>query len=270
MNLSNIAQHRTEDHVADWTTFVQAFRNADCGFATAYGSLFAPLHAGAVDELMVVAQLGQSLDGRIATPTGHSKYINGTDGLDHLHRLRALGGCRGGGRRHGTGRRSAAHRAARQRAQSGACGPRSAGRLPPQAKLLTDDGTRRIVIGCEAGRRDLPEGVEYVALAKHEGQLAPSMVLTELAARGFRRILIEGGADTISRFAHAGCLDRLHVVVAPIILGAGRPGINLPAIERVDQAMRAPMRAVALGDEVLFDCDLSAQRRQVGCAKKST
>jgi hypothetical protein len=59
-------------------------------------------------------------------------------------------------------------------------------------------------------------------------------------------------------------------VVAPIILGAGRPGINLPAIDRVDQAMRAPMRAVALGDEVLFDCDLSAQRRPVGHAKKST
>jgi riboflavin-specific deaminase-like protein len=270
MNLSSIAQHRAEDHVADWTTFVQAFRNADCGFATAYGSLFAPLHAGAVDDLMVVAQLGQSLDGRIATPTGHSKYINGTDGLDHLHRLRALVDAVVVGV--GTALADDPQLTVRR-----VSGPNPArvvldpqGRLPPQAKLLADDGTRRIVIGCEAGRSDLPAGVEYVPLAKHDGQLAPSMVLTELAARGFRRILIEGGADTISRFAHAGCLDRLHVVVAPIILGAGRPGINLPAIDRVDQAMRAPMRAVALGDEVLFDCDLSAQRRPVGCAKKST
>ena len=37
----------------------------------------------------VVGQLGQSLDGRIATPTGASKYINGHDALCHLHRLRA-------------------------------------------------------------------------------------------------------------------------------------------------------------------------------------
>src|SRR5258706_10172199 len=37
----------------------------------------------------VVAQLGQSLDGRIALPTGESKYINGPAALDHLHRLRA-------------------------------------------------------------------------------------------------------------------------------------------------------------------------------------
>ena len=39
---------------------------------------------------MVVGQIGQSLDGRIATETGHSKYINGPAGLAHLHRLRAL------------------------------------------------------------------------------------------------------------------------------------------------------------------------------------
>ena len=38
----------------------------------------------------VVAQLGQSLDGRIATLTGESRYINGDEGLDHLHRLRAV------------------------------------------------------------------------------------------------------------------------------------------------------------------------------------
>src|ERR1700722_4202831 len=38
----------------------------------------------------VIGQLGQSLDGRIATPTGHSKYISGPEALRHLHQLRAL------------------------------------------------------------------------------------------------------------------------------------------------------------------------------------
>ena len=47
------------------------------------------------------------------------------------------------------------------------------------------------------------------------------------------RGLIEGGADTLSGFLAAGCLDRLHVVVAPIILGSGRPGCTLPAIADV-------------------------------------
>src|SRR4051812_25903843 len=39
---------------------------------------------------VTVGQIGQSLDGRIATPTGHSQYINGSPGLCHLHRLRAV------------------------------------------------------------------------------------------------------------------------------------------------------------------------------------
>ncbi len=43
-----------------------------------------------MDDLVVVGQIGQSLDGRIATESGHSKYINGPAGLAHLHRLRAL------------------------------------------------------------------------------------------------------------------------------------------------------------------------------------
>ena len=40
--------------------------------------------------MVVVGQCGQSIDARIATASGHSHYINGAEGLAHLHRLRAL------------------------------------------------------------------------------------------------------------------------------------------------------------------------------------
>ncbi|MDO8934090.1 MAG: dihydrofolate reductase family protein, partial [Rhodocyclaceae bacterium] len=90
------------------------------------------------------------------------------------------------------------------------------------------------------------------------------------AARGMRRMLIEGGANTVSRFLVAGCLDRLHVIVAPIILGGGGPGLILPPLERADQALRMPTRVHRIEDDVLFDCDLSAQRVTLGVAKKST
>ena len=102
------------------------------------------------------------------------------------------------------------------------------------------------------------------------GRIAPQTIVEALVERGLHRILIEGGAETVSRFLVAGCLDRLHVVVAPIIIGDGRPSFILPPIERVDDALRAPMRAHRLGDEVLFDCDLSDQRKSVGSAKIST
>ena len=107
-------------------------------------------------------------------------------------------------------------------------------------------------------------------IAAPDGRIAPGAILAALAERGLRRILIEGGADTVSRFLAARCLDRLHVMIAPIILGSGRASLNLPPIERVDEAIRAPMRAHVLGDEVLLDCDLSAQRLPVGRAKMST
>ena len=40
--------------------------------------------------MVVVGQIGQTMDGRIATITGQSKYVNGPQGITHLHQLRAL------------------------------------------------------------------------------------------------------------------------------------------------------------------------------------
>jgi diaminohydroxyphosphoribosylaminopyrimidine deaminase / 5-amino-6-(5-phosphoribosylamino)uracil reductase len=142
--------------------------------------------------------------------------------------------------------------------------------LAPTPRVFADNGVRRLLITGQGTRCTPPSGVEIVALAAADGQLAPSAILAALAGRGMRRMLIEGGADTVSRFLAAGCLDRLHVMVAPIILGAGGFGLTLPPIERADQALRMPMRVHKIGDDVLFDCDLSAQRVALGAAKKST
>jgi diaminohydroxyphosphoribosylaminopyrimidine deaminase / 5-amino-6-(5-phosphoribosylamino)uracil reductase len=51
--------------------------------------VFASFRLAATDRPFVIAQLGQSLDGRIATISGESRDINGAAALDHLHRLRA-------------------------------------------------------------------------------------------------------------------------------------------------------------------------------------
>jgi riboflavin biosynthesis pyrimidine reductase len=136
--------------------------------------------------------------------------------------------------------------------------------------VLAPDGARCIIISAGALRADLPANVETIALPCCDGRLDPVAILAALAARGLRRILVEGGAGTISHFFAAGCLDRLHIVVAPLILGTGAASITLPPIERVDEGVRPPTRAHMLGSEVLFDCALTAQRRVIGCAKKST
>jgi riboflavin biosynthesis pyrimidine reductase len=126
-----------------------------------------------------------------------------------------------------------------------------------------------VVVNAIEAPAALPAGVEVMRLAAREGQLAPAEIVAGLAARGFQRILIEGGADTVSRFIAARCVDRLHVLIAPIIMGAGRSSLTLPPIDRLDEAMRAPMRVHNLGGDVLLDCDLSAQRLPIGRANIS-
>ena len=235
-----------------------------------WGDMFGPLQKGVVDDLVVVGQIGQSLDGRIATESGHSKYINGPAGLAHLHRLRALmdGIVIGVGTAIADDPQLTVRRVAGPQPARIVIDPK--GRLGAKARVFADDGARRLLVIARGTRCAPPTGVETIELPATDGQLAPAAILAALAGRGLRRILIEGGAVTVSRFLAAGCLDRMHVMVAPVILGAGRASFILPPVERADQALRVPMHAHQIEDEVLFDCDLSAQRVPIGVAKTST
>lgn len=230
--------------------------------------IFGPLRTGAVDDLVVVGQIGQSLDGRIATTNGHSRYINGPAGLAHLHRLRALVDAVviGVGTALADDPQLTVRRVAGPNPARVVLDPRA--RLAPTARLLADDGVRRLLVRAQGAACELP-GVEILTLPAVGGHIEPAAILAGLADVGLRRVLIEGGADTIARFLAAGCLDRLHVVVAPIILGGGRSGFTLDPIDSVDQALRPAVRLHPLDGEVLFDCDLTAQRAPVGRAKKS-
>ena len=253
-----------------WNPVPAAFRALTFPLASPWEDLFGPLRHGRVDDLVVVAQIGQSLDGRVATETGHSHYINGPASLAHLHRLRALVDAVVVG----VGTALADDPQLTVRRVSGPHPARvvidARGRLPGGAKLLANDGVRRLVVTTAGARPPLPSDVEIINIARTDGQLAPAAILAALAERGLRRVLIEGGADTVSRFLAAKCLDRLHVMVAPIILGSGRASFALPPIARVDEAVLMPIATHRLDDEVLFDCDLSGQRLAVGAAKKST
>jgi diaminohydroxyphosphoribosylaminopyrimidine deaminase/5-amino-6-(5-phosphoribosylamino)uracil reductase len=252
-----------------WLKFSNIFRAGDQPLPQPWDEIFGPLRKGAVDDLVVVGQIGQSLDGRIATETGHSKYINGPAGLAHLHRLRSLVDAVviGVGTAIADDPELTVRRVAGMHPARVVIDPK--GRLGSGAKVFCDNGVPRVLITAEGTLAKPPSGVQVLPLPAVEGRLAPAIILAALAARGMHRVLVEGGADTVSRFLAAGCLDRLHIIVAPVILGAGPPGITLPPVDRADQALRVPMRAHQIDDEILFDCDLSAQRLLVGHASKS-
>ena len=219
-----------------------------CGRALGdpWESLFGPLRPPSI----VVGQLGQSLDGRISTEPGQSTLINGPEGIAHLHRLRALVDAVVVGA--GTVRADDPQLTVRHVA-----GPNPvrvvidpSGTLPADSRAFAADGVHRIVITRQACR-SINGGIEAIALPDTDGRIEPAAILDALQARGLRRVLVEGGAQTVSTFLSAGCLDRLHLTVAPMILGAGVTGLDLPPT-----ALRVPMRAHTLGTDVLFDCDL--------------
>src|SRR3974390_1267422 len=71
------------------------------------------------------------------------------------------------------------------------------GRLPANARMLVQDGARRLIITATNARKSAVNGVEIVPLPLTAGRLAPAAILAELAKPGMRRILIEGGDNTV-------------------------------------------------------------------------
>src|SRR5215467_11784849 len=172
----------------DWCDAMAAIRAGRRNGASRWERIFGPLRTGEIDDLLVVGQIGQSLDGRAATATGHSHYINGTEGLDHLHRLRALMDAVvvGVGTAVADDPLLTVRRVAGPHPARVVIDPN--GRLPAAARALHDDGVRRLVVTAESASTPPPVGVERIALPSAQGRLDPRDILRNLAARGLRRI----------------------------------------------------------------------------------
>ena len=220
----------------------------------------AAIRSARVNKPFVVAQLGQSLDGRIATATGESRWINRDAALDHVHRLRANVDAVVVG----VGTVVADDPMLNVRRVAGRNPARviidPSGRMPIGSRCLSDDGVRRLVVR-RPGGLELPNGLEEVLLPNEGHSISPLAIVSALFERGLRTLLIEGGARTVSSFIDADAVDRLHVLVAPMILGSGKMGLALRPIEHLAEARRPITQVHVLADgDVLFDCDMRQAR----------
>ncbi|MFD5424939.1 RibD family protein [Streptomyces sp. NPDC127084] len=206
------------------------------------------------------AQLGQSLDGFIASRTGDADYVTGEEDRCHLHRLRALAD----GVLVGAGTAVADDPQLTVRACAGTNPVRVVldphGRVPLGHKLFTDGAAPTLWVLAADSEHDtsgLGEGVDVLVLPDRAA-FGPRRLVHELARRGLGRLLVEGGGVTVSRFFHTGALDRLYVTVAPVLLGDGVPGLAFPGPARMRDALRPPVRRAILGEDTLFELDLRA------------
>ncbi|MBR0656180.1 RibD family protein [Plastoroseomonas arctica] len=239
---------------------VLAARDGGAVASGALAPLFAPVLAAPVapDGCRVIGRLCQTLDGRIATASGSSQWIGGPGDIEHTHRLRAL--C------HavivGAGTVAADDPRLTTREVAGPNPTRiildPAGRLPPSHQVF-GDGPPSILVTCtgkatrhgEAAVLRLPAPLDLAAL------------LARFAAMGLTRLFVEGGGITVSRFLAAGCLDRLHVTIAPVILGSGIPAFTLPQASCIADGLRASFRVFPMDPDILLDMPLDRARPMV-------
>ena len=220
--------------------------------------LFAPLVSG---KSFVLGRIAQSLDGYIATRAGESVWISGPDDLRHTHRLRALSDAVVVG-------------ATTIRMDN----PRLTTRLvdgPSPVRVILDpdgrledhyrvfqDGPETLLIQGHANENTEhsasgQRGAAHILnVPRTDNGLDLTAVLALLRGRGLRRIFVEGGGVTVCRFLAAGALDRLHVTVAPLIMGGGVPAFPLTPIARLADGHRFTWTAHQIGADILLDIPL--------------
>ena len=209
---------------------------------------------------LVTLKMATSLDGRVATAGGDSKWISGEQSRSLVHRWRSEADAIAVGIGTAcaddpllTARGSEAERQPLRVVYD------SSARLPPGSQLLASLDVAPVLVfvspEAEPARvAALRDAGAEVAVAG--GADRPSRLLSSLADLGRRQItslLLEGGPTLAGGFAAAGEIDEVRLFIAPLLLGGGRAAIEGPGVERVADATRAlAADAERVGDDLLI------------------
>ena len=192
---------------------------------------------------MVTLKLATSLDGRIATASGESRWITGEAARRRVHALRACHDAVLVG-------------AGTARADDPALTVRGFGEVPQPVRVVAA-GSLDLDPGGALGRssgqapvwllqdpdRTPPERAEAwlqvgARLLPVPG-MAPRDMLAALGAAGLTRVLCEGGGQLAAALLGAGLVEELHLVTAGLALGAdGRPALGVLGLARLAEAPR--------------------------------
>ena len=231
---------------------------ADAGLSALYGPLLNP--PTAPDGCFVIGRIAQSLDGRIATASGASQWISGQEDIIHTHRLRALSDALVIGA--GTVRADDPQLTTRE-----VEGPSPVRvvldtnrRLHGDYRVFREGPATLLLCAQDVGGEDCIGHAPVLRLPRAGQGLDVVALLAVLARRGLRRIFVEGGGITVSRFLAAGALDRLHVTIAPLVIGSGIPAFTLPETATLNDVLRFDWSVHRMGADLLVDIPLSRAR----------
>ena len=209
---------------------------------------------------LVTAKFAMSLDGKVATHTGDSKWITSEESRRYVHTLRAQSDAIVVG----IGTVLADDPQLTARDSDGTPLPRqplrviadSRGRLPPDAMLLKQPG-RTLVFVSDGAAMQQPgahsQSAEWIAAPGHDGRVDLRVMLSELGRRQITSLFVEGGGTLLGSLFDEGLVDRVIGFVAPVIIGGSTAPspVSGSGVERIADAMRLNgVRIERFGDDV--------------------
>jgi diaminohydroxyphosphoribosylaminopyrimidine deaminase/5-amino-6-(5-phosphoribosylamino)uracil reductase len=212
----------------------------------------------------VTLKFAQTLDGRIATSTGDSKWISSEPSLKWAHRLRSL---------HDavlvgvstvlkddpqlTVRLVKGRNPLRVVADSRL-------RIPLNSKILKDLEIAPTIIAATS-QADIEKtfalsimGIEVLTIEEDsEGMVDLKDLLQKLGKKNISSVLVEGGATTITSFIRQGLADKVIAIVAPKIMGKGIEVVGELGILKVDRALKLSFDKVyRKGDDLVIEASI--------------
>ncbi|MCO0597687.1 bifunctional diaminohydroxyphosphoribosylaminopyrimidine deaminase/5-amino-6-(5-phosphoribosylamino)uracil reductase RibD [Peribacillus butanolivorans] len=216
------------------------------------------IHNMITNRPFVISKYAMTLDGKLATHTGHSKWITGEESRHSVHLLRdevdAI--------LIGIGTVLADNPSLTTRLpEGGGKNPiriilDSELRVPLDANVVQVSDAKTVIVTQENASVDKiaalsEKGIEFIIVPKTDAGLDLRILMEELYKKGITDVLLEGGSEVNASFLRAGLIDKYLIYVAPKLLGGRNSltpfsGIN---VDTMDEAMDVSISSVDMSGE---------------------